>query len=642
MTFPPKVWDGVLRRLKDELAPFSYEMWIEKIVARPAGREDGPTVDGNKDGLLHAGSEGDGHGVGKGVRGGMRTGEDEHTREHEFEVLELVCPNRFHAVRIRDFFLKPISNCVQAELGRRVPLRVAVADESTPASAVSDVSVCATTPGRSAVPLTRPATSDTPSSAAHPATEPVRLHLPVAKRTENTQPLAQALGSLLGGEASAAKRSPGAAAADAAPSTAPETKPSARPGAATQAAVAGAPAAAASASAARSVPEPNPARRAIAARVVAQAAAAGAGGGSHLHPGLAPRQPTFPLTFEAFTVGPANALAREAAMALASQPASSNQLGLNQLFIVSGAGLGKTHLARAAVVEGARSIGARARYTTAETFTSEFTNAVRTDKMAGFKRRYRGECDLLVVDDVQFLEGKAATQLEFFHTVQHVLDGGGRVLLTGDRYPQELTHLDPRVRARISSGFVAEVAAPDPKLRSEILRAKAAHGGIRLPDDCVELLVEQVDGNVRELEGALIQLVTIASLFKRSIDLELTRESLDGRSRSLRLVSEPATTKVVIETVAGFFKTNPEALASRSRRRDVLVPRQIAMYLCRRFTDASLADIGRALNRDHPSVANAIRKIERQLLENVRLRYQVEAVIDRLKELGYRPLHTAD
>ncbi len=385
---------------------------------------------------------------------------------------------------------------------------------------------------------------------------------------------------------------------------------------------------------------PERTRRAVAARAAVVHPAAATGGGSGA--AITPRQPTFPLTFDSFTVGPGNALAREAAMALASPPSASAALGLNQLFIVSGEGLGKTHLARATAVEGARSVGARARYTTAETFTSEFTTAVRTDKMQGFKRRYRGECDLLVVDDVQFLEGKAATQLEFFHTVQHVLDAGGRVLLTGDRFPQELTHLDPRVRARISSGFVAELEPPGEALRREILRAKAAHGGIRLPENCVDLLIERVEGNVRELEGALIQLVTIASLFKRPIDLDLTRESLEGRTRTLRVVHTPATTQLVIETVAGFFKTSADALASRSRRRDVLVPRQIAMYLCRRFTDASLADIGRALNRDHPSVANAIRKIERNLLENVRLRYQVEALIARLTELGHRAIHPAD
>jgi len=363
------------------------------------------------------------------------------------------------------------------------------------------------------------------------------------------------------------------------------------------------------------------------------------------------RQPTFPLTFDSFTVGSCNALAREASLAFANQAQASGgvsaranaaQLGLNQLFIVSEPGLGKTHLARAVINTTAKAMGERARYTTAETFTSEFTHAVRASEMAKFKRRYRTQCDLLVVEDIQFLEGKAATQLEFFHTVQHVLDSGGRVLLTGDKYPQELSHLDERIRARIASGFVAQLDTPDAEVRSNILRAKAAHGGIRLPDDCLSMMVDKVVGNVRELEGALIQLVTISSLFKRPIDLDLTKESLHGRSRRVNAITKRATPEAIIEAVAGFFQTSADSLASRSRRRDVLLPRQLSMYLCRRYTDASLADIGRLLNRDHPSVANAIRKIERQLLENVRLRYQVEAVIRRLDELGYLPLHPAD
>jgi chromosomal replication initiator protein len=315
------------------------------------------------------------------------------------------------------------------------------------------------------------------------------------------------------------------------------------------------------------------------------------------------------------------------------------QLGLNQLYIVAAAGLGKTHLARAVISATAGTTGDRARYTTAEAFTSEFTHAVRSNRMSNFKRRYRTQCDLLVLEDVQFLEGKAATQLEFFHTVQHVLDCGGRVLLTGDKFPQELGQLDERVRARISSGFVAQLEAPDATVRRNIVRAKAAHGGIHLPEDCLDLLVETIEGNVRELEGALIQLVTISSLFRRPINLELTRESLQGRSRRSRAIALRAQPSDIIETVAVFFQCSPASLASRSRRRDVLIPRQLSMYLCRRYTDASLADIGRLLNRDHPAVANAIRKIERQLLENVRLRYQVEALISRLDELGHRPLH---
>ncbi len=595
MTLPPKVWDGARRRLRDELAPVSYEMWIAKIVARAAE----PDREGGR------------------ADGGVESGAD---------AIELLCPNHFHAVRVRDFFSKPIHDALQAELGRRVAVRIGVAtdrpaeaDQADCAAAVPQVK---SPEAKAAKAKAEPAMTLGKSSVDSGSCDAVRMVVPRPKRRTETTPIGDALGSLLGGTPAVSKATASA--------RGDEAKPT--PGA--------------------SEPcrerRPERPRRAVATRPVAHAHAhahahAAAAGGARVGPSTASmRQPTFPLTFDAFTVGPANALAREAAMALATPASNGGQLGLNQVFIVSGSGLGKTHLARAAAAEGARTIGPRARYTTAETFTSEFTSAIRGDKMHSFKKRYRGECDLLVVDDVQFLEGKAATQLEFFHTVQHVLDAGGRVLLTGDRFPQELTHLDPRVRARIASSVVAEVQDPDAGLRGEILRAKAAHGGVRLPDDCVELLVERVEGSVRELEGALIQLVTVASLFKRPIDLDLTRESLDGRARSLRLVDTPATTQVVIETVAGFFKTTPDALASRSRRRDVLVPRQIAMYLCRRFTDASLADVGRELNRDHPSVANAIRKIERNLLENVRLRYQVEALIGRLRELGHRPIHSAD
>jgi chromosomal replication initiator protein len=589
-------------------------MWISKIVAKPTGAV--------------------------GFDGDLEPAEGGSSSDEAFE---LQCPSSFHAVRVRDFFLKQIADCLHAELGRRVALRVGVIDEAAADQPDADHDT-----GSSAAPMlddrkaAAHSVEEAPSRGARPTPGKRRAPRPDPKRSSETLPIGDALGSILGGAGPA----PGTAAAAASLPEGEERE--------------GCPAVAKSVPVkATPVPVPTPAptptppepaarkkampertRRAVAARAAAVHPVAAAGGGSGAM--ITPRQPTFPLTFDSFTVGPGNALAREAAMALASPPSAGAALGLNQVFVVSGAGLGKTHLARAAVVEGARSIGARARYTTAETFTSEFTSAIRANKMQGFKRRYRGECDLLVMDDVQFLEGKDATQLEFFHTMQHVLNAGGRVLLTGDRFPQELTHLDPRVRARISSGIVAELEPPDEGLRREILRAKAAHGGVRLPDDCVDLLTDRVEGNVRELEGALIQLVTMASLFKRSIDLDLARESLEGRTRSLRVVRTPATTQLVIETVAGFFKTSPEALASRSRRRDVLVPRQIAMYLCRRFTDASLADIGRALNRDHPSVANAIRKIERDLLENVRLRYTVEALIARLGELGHRALHTAD
>lgn len=346
-----------------------------------------------------------------------------------------------------------------------------------------------------------------------------------------------------------------------------------------------------------------------------------------------PPRPPVQYRFDNFVVGPCNALAREACVAIAA----GRQSGLAALYLAGDSGVGKTHLARAVVAAAWESGGARAVYASAEAFTSEFQAAVRGERMAAFKRRYRSECDLLVIEDVQFLQGKKGTQLELFHTVAHLLDVGGRVVFTGDRPPADVPELDARLRSRLAAGLIAELESPDLEVRRRILRAKAAAGGVRLPDDCLELLAAKVRGSVRELEAALIQLVATSALLKRRIDRSLTEAALrkvaaqPGPAR--RLLPED-----VVEVVAAFFKTTPAALASRSRRRDVLLPRQLAMYLCHRYTQASLADIGRAFDRDHPSASNAIRAIERRILERAPLRYQVEALSAKLEaRLGAAP-----
>jgi chromosomal replication initiator protein len=347
----------------------------------------------------------------------------------------------------------------------------------------------------------------------------------------------------------------------------------------------------------------------------------------------APPRPPVQYRFDNFVVGPCNALAREACVAIAA----GRQSGLAAIYLAGDSGVGKTHLARAVVAAACESGGARAVYASAEAFTSEFQAAIRGERMAAFKRRYRSECDLLVIEDVQFLAGKKGTQLELFHTVAHLLDVGGRVLFTGDRLPADVPELDARLRSRLAAGLIAELESPDREVRRRILRAKAAAGGVRLPDDCLELLAAQVRGSVRELEAALIQLVATSALLKRRIDRPLTEAALR------KVAAQPGPTRRllpedVVEVVAAFFQTTPAALASRSRRREVLLPRQLAMYLCHRYTQASLADVGRAFDRDHPSVSNAIRAIERRILERAPLRYQVEALSAKLEErLGVSP-----
>ena len=366
-----------------------------------------------------------------------------------------------------------------------------------------------------------------------------------------------------------------------------------------------------------------------------------------------PAQGELPFSFESFVVGPCNALAREAALALARR----RQHSLNQLYLGGESGMGKTHLARAAAIEARRQVGgspggrafpggfgARALghssgartgvvYTTAEQFTTEFVSAMRNGRSEEFQKRYRAPIGLLIVEDVQFFDGRIKTQLELFHTVQHVLDAGGRVLLTGDRSPQALSGLSERMRTQLSRGFVAELERPDAIVRRHILRAKAAAGGVHLPADCLDLLVESTGGSVRDVESVLIQVVTTASLLGRTIDLALTRDAIARKTGTTSpLASRRVATSEIVRIVAGFFGKRPEALAARSRRRDVLLPRQLAMYLAHRYTDASFAEIGRCLGRDHPSVRNAITRVERLVLENAPLRYQVEALSERIDQ----------
>ncbi len=342
-----------------------------------------------------------------------------------------------------------------------------------------------------------------------------------------------------------------------------------------------------------------------------------------------PRQFALPYTFESFVVGPCNALAREASVAVAR----GQQERLELLYLASDPGLGKTHLARAVVAE-ARALGSGpVLYASAEAFTNEFTAAIRSRRMQEFKHRFRRRCRLLVVDDVHFLASKRGTQLELFHTINHLLDAGGRVVLTGDRLPRDIPNLDANLCSRMSAGLVAELEPPDARVRRDILRSKAAAGGVRLPEACLDRMVEALRGSVRDLTGVLVQLVATASLLKRPIDLELTEIALrkvdapQVRARRLPL-------QAVVRTVAAFFKTTPQALASRSRRRDVLVPRQLAMYLCLRYSDASAREVAHALGRRHPSVTNAQRVVERDLLERAPLRYQVEALCERLDALA--------
>ncbi len=550
VTFSPKVWCDVLRRLQEEIPDFKFEAWIAPLAVKVAN-------------------------------------------DHVL----LGCPSSFHRDRVRNYYGDSIRACLQADGGSAISTVefLTMSEFNTASGLVVDVL--------------------RPEKQVHSAM-PVGGGGPMAAVAE-VEPLA--LPELLAGDDIDQ---------DGMPSGHPRTHGASTP-------------------VLHSVPVPPRSKRAVKTNTTSSR-----GKREPLSP-TGSAQPELPFSFESFVVGPCNALAREAALALARR----RQRSLNQLYLGGESGMGKTHLARAAAAEARRHEaplhtagtgppGARSRresgspalnpkvvFTSADKFTSEFVSAMRLGQSEEWQRRYRGQIGLLIVEDVQFLRGREKTQLELFHTVQHVLDAGGNVLMTGDRPPRDLVGLDERMRDQLGRGFVAELERPDALVRRHILRSKAAAGGIHLPADCLETLVEASAGSVRDIESMLIQVVTTASLMGRSIDFDLTQAAIALKSGAASTI-QPKTLAVgeIVRIVAAFFGKRPEALAARSRRRDVLVPRQLAMYLAHRYTDASFAEIGQALARDRPSVANAMIRIERLVLENAPIRYQVEALSERIDQ----------
>jgi len=328
--------------------------------------------------------------------------------------------------------------------------------------------------------------------------------------------------------------------------------------------------------------------------------------------------PAAQINFDSFVAGPANALALEAARAVARGESGR----CNPLVLAGPSGVGKTHLCEAIRAAGPEGVV----YRSSEEFTSEVTQGIRGDRMPAVRHRYRRSANLLILEDVQFLRGKKATQVELFHTLDHLLARGRSVVLTADRHPGEIEGLDPGLASRLASGLVACIGPPEAETRTAILRAKAAAGGVRVPEECLGLLARRPVASARDLIAGLNQVVARAALLKQPITADLVREALAA-------VSVPGrrhTLGDIVELVARTYSLSVEELRSRSRKRHVARPRQLAMYLCRRYTDASLKEIGRALRRDHTSVLYAIDVVERRAVEHPPLRYQLEALAAKL------------
>jgi chromosomal replication initiator protein len=342
-------------------------------------------------------------------------------------------------------------------------------------------------------------------------------------------------------------------------------------------------------------------------------------------PGQARLNPKY--TFETFVIGSSNRFAHAAAVAVAEAPAKA----YNPLFIYGDSGLGKTHLLHA-IGHYAQSLyqGVRVRYVSSEEFTNDFINMIRDGKQDGFRRRYR-DVDVLLVDDIQFLENKEGTQEEFFHTFNTLHNASKQIVISSDRAPKRLVTLEDRLRSRFEWGLLTDVQPPELETRIAILRKKAVQEGLNAPPEALEYIASRISTNIRELEGALIRVTAFASLNRQSVDLQLAEIVLKD------LIPEAQGPEITAATIMGqtasYFGLSIDDLCGTSRSRVLVTARQIAMYLCRELTDLSLPKIGQQFGgRDHTTVMHADRKIRSLMAERRSIYNQVTELTNRIKQ----------
>jgi chromosomal replication initiator protein len=332
-------------------------------------------------------------------------------------------------------------------------------------------------------------------------------------------------------------------------------------------------------------------------------------------------------TFETFVIGASNRFAHAAAVAVAEAPAKA----YNPLFVYGESGLGKTHLLHA-IGHYAHSLypGVRVRYVNSEEFTNDFINSIRDDKASAFQRRYR-DVDVLLIDDIQFLQGKVQTQEEFFHTFNTLHNANKQVVITSDLPPKQLAGFEERMRSRFEWGLITDVQPPDLETRIAILRKKAIGERLQVRDDVLEYIASKISTNIRELEGALIRVTAFASLNRQQVDLSLAEIVLKD------LIPADNTPEITAATImaqtAAYFSLTMEDLCGSSRSRVLVNARQIAMYLCRELTDLSLPKIGQQFGgRDHTTVIHADRKIRHLMAERRSIYNQVTELTNRIKQ----------
>ncbi len=330
-------------------------------------------------------------------------------------------------------------------------------------------------------------------------------------------------------------------------------------------------------------------------------------------------------TFSNFVVGPSNQFAHAAAKAVADAPGRT----YNPLFIYSGVGLGKTHLLHAIGHHAqSRSPRLKVTYLSSEQFTNELINRMSHQRMEEFRQKYR-HMDMLLIDDIQFIAGKERTQEEFFHTFNALYDGQKQIVVTSDRQPKEIPDIEERLRSRFESGLISDIQPPDLETRIAILKTKAEFWGIRLPDDVAHFLASMMKNNIRELEGGLVKLGAVSSLTNTEISQDMARNELryliDGRERVI-------TNELIQKVVAESFGVKISDLKSKRRTRTIVLPRQVAMYLCRTLAGTSLPETGHIFGgKDHSTVIHACKVIEQRKEKDPELRSRIETLTKQLK-----------
>lgn len=334
-------------------------------------------------------------------------------------------------------------------------------------------------------------------------------------------------------------------------------------------------------------------------------------------------------TFDSFVIGSSNRFANGAAVAVAERPAQA----YNPLFIWGGSGLGKTHLLHAAghyakVLQP----NLRIKYVSSEEFTNDYINSVRDDRQESFKRRYR-QLDILMVDDIQFLEGKEGTQEEFFHTFNALHQANKQIILSSDRPPKQLITLEDRLRTRFEGGLITDIQPPDLETRIAILMKKAQADGIEVSRDILELIATRFESSIRELEGALIRLFAYSSLIKEPIDMNMAEAALRDILPDTDDIE--ITAQTIMEVACEYFDISMGTLRGNGKTRAVAHARQLAMYLCRELTELSLPKIGDHFGgKDHTTVMYADRKIRKEMTENHETYNEIQELTHRIKNYG--------